>query len=290
LQNSGANVYKKFISQIFCKKTKWFAIRKKYYFCPLKFNEKKIVDTISKQEKKHINSLSVKKYRDREGLFVVEGEKSVEEFLSSSFRVRKVYCTRECDFTDKHADTTVISLSEMQQISNLKTASPVLAIVEIPAFEIATIPNDELLLALDDIQDPGNLGTIIRLADWFGIKHIVCSPFTADAYGPKTVQATMGSLTRVNVVYTGLYSFLQPASRETIIYGTSLEGENIYTTELTQNGIIVMGNEGKGISPEIAGLASRKLLIPSLANNAAESLNVAVATAIVCSEFKRRTY
>jgi TrmH family RNA methyltransferase len=263
-------------------------LNKKGYFCPSKFNRKKIVGVISKQEKKHINTLFVKKYRDREGLFVVEGEKSVEEFLSSSFKVRKVYCIRECDFADKHPDATVIASSEMQQISNMKTASPVLAVVEIPAFETATIPDNELLIALDDIQDPGNLGTIIRLADWFGINHIVCSRFTADAYGPKTVQATMGSLTRVNVVYVDLYSFLQTASRETVIYGTFLEGENIYTAELTQNGIIVMGNEGKGISPDIAGLASRKLLIPSFANNAAESLNVAVATAVICSEFKRR--
>jgi TrmH family RNA methyltransferase len=246
------------------------------------------VGAISKQEKKHINSLSVKKYRDRYDLFVVEGEKSVEEFLSSSFKVRKIYCIRECDFADRHPDATLIASSEMQQISNMKTASPVLAVVEIPAFEIATIPDNELLLALDDIQDPGNLGTIIRLADWFGINHIVCSLFTADAYGPKTVQATMGSLTRVNVVYTDLYPFLKQT--DAIIYGTFLEGENIYTTELSPTGIIVMGNEGKGISPAIAGLVCRKLLIPSFANNTAESLNVAVATAITCSEFKRRSY
>jgi TrmH family RNA methyltransferase len=247
------------------------------------------VSNISKQEKKRINSLSVKKYRDREGLFVVEGEKSVEEFLSSSFKVRKIYCIRECDFADRHPGATVIASSEMQQISNMKTASSVLAVVEIPTFETAAISDNELLIALDDIQDPGNLGTIIRLADWFGINHIVCSLFTADAYGPKTVQATMGSLTRVNIVYTDLYSFLKQAGTKTIIYGTFLEGENIYTTELTQTGIIVMGNEGKGISPEIAGLTSRKLLIPPFAGNA-ESLNVAVATAITCSEFKRRIY
>jgi TrmH family RNA methyltransferase len=178
----------------------------------------------------------------------------------------------------------------MQQISNLKTPSPVLAVVEIPAIETATIPYNELILALDDIQDPGNLGTIIRLAGWFGINHIVCSPFTADAYGPKTVQATMGSLTKINLVYTGLYSFLKTASEKIPIYGTFLEGENIYTTKLSENGIIVMGNEGKGISREIAGLVSRKLLIPAFAHNATESLNVAVATAITCSEFRRRNY
>jgi TrmH family RNA methyltransferase len=245
---------------------------------------------ISKQEKQHINSLRVKKYRDRERLFVVEGEKSVMEFLASSFKVHKIYCTHECDFSDKHPYSKQITTSEMQQISNLKTASPVLAVVEIPLIKITTIPHNELILALDDIQDPGNLGTIIRLADWFGINHIVCSLFTADAYGPKTVQATMGSLTRVNLIYTDLYSFLKSVNALNLIYGTFLDGENIYKATLSTNGVIVMGNEGKGISPEITGLVSRRLSIPTFANSLAESLNVAVATAIMCSEFKRRTY
>jgi TrmH family RNA methyltransferase len=249
-----------------------------------------IVGNISKQEKKQVNSLSVKKYRDKERLFVVEGEKSVSEFLASSFKVRKVYYTHECDFSDKHPDTNKITSEEMQQISNLKTASPVLAIVEIPLAKMETIPCNDLILALDDIQDPGNLGTIIRIADWFGIKQIVCSLFTADAYGPKTVQATTGSLTRVNIVYTDLYSFIKSISKEIPVYGTFLEGENIYNTKLSENGIIVMGNEGNGISSKISGLVSRKLLIPAFANNAPESLNVAIATAITCSEFKRRNY
>ncbi|MDR1582987.1 MAG: RNA methyltransferase [Prevotellaceae bacterium] len=243
---------------------------------------------ISKQEKKDIIVLSVKKYRDRERLFVVEGEKSVSEFLDSSFKMRKVYYTHECDFSDKHPCAIKISSAEMQQISNLKTISPVLAVVEMPPVETEYVPHNDLILALDDIQDPGNLGTIIRLADWFGINNIVCSLFTADAYGPKTVQATMGSLTRVRLVYTDLYPFLKAASKESTIYGTFIEGENIYKAELSRNGIIVMGNEGKGISPEITGLVSRKLLIPAFAGNAAESLNVAVATAITCSEFRRR--
>jgi len=178
----------------------------------------------------------------------------------------------------------------MQQISNLKTASSVLAVVDIPSVTIATIPRNELILALDDIQDPGNLGTIIRLADWFGINYIVCSLSTADAYGPKTVQATMGSLSRIKIVYTDLYSFLEPLAEKIPIYGTFLEGENIYKAELSVNGVIVMGNEGKGISPEIAKLVSKKLLIPPFSDNSPESLNVAVATAITCSEFKRRGY
>jgi TrmH family RNA methyltransferase len=248
------------------------------------------VANISKQEKKHINSLSVKKYRDKERLFVVEGEKSVTEFLNSSFKIRKIYCTHECRFSERHTDSIKITSTEMQQISNLKTASPVLAVVEIPSTETETIPSNELILALDDIQDPGNLGTIIRLADWFGINHIVCSLYTADAYGTKTVQATMGSLTRTNIVYTDLSSFLKHASKETPVYGTFLEGENIYESELSNSGIIVMGNEGRGISAEIAGYVSRKLLIPPFTDSSPESLNVAAATAITCSEFKRRNY
>jgi TrmH family RNA methyltransferase len=231
--------------------------------------------------------LSVKKYRDKEQLFVVEGEKSVEEFIVSSFVVRTVYYTHECSFLNRHQNTNKITSTEMQQISNLKTASPVLAVVEIPPAKTEPIPLNELILALDDIQDPGNLGTIIRLADWFGINYIVCSSFSADAYGPKTVQATMGSLTKVKIVYTDLYSFLKPLSEEVPIYGTFLEGENIYQTKLSENGVIVMGNEGKGISPEITKLVSNKLMIPSFAANPPESLNVAVATAITCSEFKR---
>jgi TrmH family RNA methyltransferase len=246
--------------------------------------------SISRQEKKYVNSLSVKKYRDRERLFIVEGEKSVIEFLNSTFTVRKIYCTHERDFSDKYPDIVRITSTEMQQISNLKTASPVLALVEIPSTETESISFNELILVLDDIQDPGNLGTIIRLADWFGINHIVCSLYTADAYGTKTVQATMGSLTRTNLVYTDLTSFLRRARNDVPVYGTFLDGENIYETELSQNGVIVMGNEGRGISAEISGLVSRKLRIPSFSSNSPESLNVAVATAITCSEFRRRTH
>jgi TrmH family RNA methyltransferase len=242
------------------------------------------------KERKIIISLAIKKYRDKEQLFVVEGEKSVNEILDSSFNVRMIYYTHECDFSDKHPYAIKISSTEMQQISNLKTASSVLAVVDIPSVTIATIPRNELILALDDIQDPGNLGTIIRLADWFGINYIVCSLYTADAYGPKTVQATMGSLTRIKIVYTDLYPFLALLTEKIPIYGTFLEGENIYKAELSVNGVIVMGNEGKGISPEITKLVSKKLLIPAFSDNSPESLNVAMATAITCSEFKRRGY
>jgi TrmH family RNA methyltransferase len=245
---------------------------------------------LTKQDKKLIRSLAIKKYRDREGLFVVEGEKSVGEFVASGFGVRKVYHTSQYrNFPDRHTDRVQITMSEMQQITNLKTASPVLAIVEIPSTEIhSDVPRKELVLALDGVQDPGNLGTIIRLADWFGINHVVCSPFTADVYGPKTVQATMGSLTRVKVVYSDLCIFLKSLKNDVPVCGAFLNGENIYETTLPSTGVVVMGNEGNGISPQIAASVSKKLFIPPFGNNPSESLNVAVATAIVCSEFRRR--
>jgi TrmH family RNA methyltransferase len=244
--------------------------------------------SLSRQERKIIKSLSVKKYRDTEGLFVVEGEKCVREFLNSLFIIRKIYHTGEFDFACRDVDAQQITPDNMQQISNLKTASSVLAIVEIPKTQPEAVPRNELILALDDIQDPGNLGTIIRLADWFGINHIVCSPFTADAYSPKAVQATMGSLTRVSMTYTDLREFLESAGKEMPVYGTFLFGENIYVTDLSCNGIIVMGSEGKGVSPEVERLVSRKLTIPSFSLSAPDSLNVAVATSIILSEFKRR--
>jgi len=240
---------------------------------------------LSKSDKKYIKSLSVKKNRDRERLFVVEGEKSVNEFLSSSFNIKAVYCTNECETS--FVNSIAISHSEMQQISALKTPSPVIAIAEIPNAKINNFDIcNELVLALEDVQDPGNLGTIIRIADWFGIKHIICSLHTADAYSNKTVQASMGSLTRLNIVYTDLISFLKEIDNP--VYGTFLEGTNIYSSNLSYAGVIVMGNEGKGISKEVEKFVSEKLYIPPFGNSKTESLNVAAATAIVCSEFRRK--
>ena len=241
---------------------------------------------LSRATKKYIASLSVKKYRDREQCFIVEGEKSVEEFIVSNFKVKAIYCTNECEL---HApEATKITATEMRQISNLKTASPVLAVVEIPVREPFPVSRDELVLALDEIQDPGNLGTIIRLADWFGIKRIVCSRCTVDAYGAKTVQASMGSLARVEVTYSDLRVFFGSLDKDILVYGTFLEGENIYDAELSSGGVVVTGNEGNGISPEIAEFVSRRLFIPPFGSRVSESLNVAVAAAIVCSEFRRR--
>lgn len=236
---------------------------------------------LSNSQKKLIRSLEQKKYRDRHGLFVVEGPKSVREFMK--------YQEPEILLTD---------IEEIRQVSFLRNPQSELAVFRIPNSdsERPSIINSQLsilnclVLALDGVQDPGNLGTIIRIADWFGIKDIVCSRETADAYNPKTVQATMGSLARVRMTYVeSLPEWLKALPEGTPIYGTLLDGENIYQQKLSRNGVIVMGNEGNGISEEVRRLVTHKLLIPSFSDgDTAESLNVAIATAITCSEFMRK--
>jgi TrmH family RNA methyltransferase len=188
------------------------------------------------------------------------------------------------------AEGEIISEKEMERISQLKTANSVLAVVELPRHSLAKAqPAKNLVLALDRVQNPGNLGTIIRLADWFGISDIVCSEDSADCFNPKVVQATMGAILRVRVHYTNLPQWLAN-QRDTKIYGTFLEGENIYSAQLDKAGVIVMGNEGQGISTEVAETVTHKLLIPPYPADrcGSESLNVAVATAVICSEFRRR--
>lgn len=226
-----------------------------------------------------ITSLAHKKYRDELGLFVVEGTKMVEEAQRSGLNVLKLFAL------------TDITPAEMKKISSFKTPSSVLAVLEKPTYtlETTTVLNN-LVLALDGVQDPGNLGTIIRIADWFGIKHIVCSPTTADCYNPKVVQATMGAIFRVKVHYTDLPMFLQQAAQQMPVYGTTLDGENIYKENLITPAVLVMGSEGQGISKEIEALLTSKLYIPPYPLNVStsESLNVAVSTAIVCAEFRRR--
>lgn len=237
---------------------------------------------LSNSQKKLIRSLEQKKYRDRHGLFVVEGPKAVREFMK--------YQKPEILLTD---------IEEIRQVSFLRNPQSELAVFRIPNSDserpavlplIGELDVVGLSLALDGVQDPGNLGTIIRIADWFGIKDIVCSRETADAYNPKTVQATMGSLARVGVTYVdSLAEWLKALPQGTPIYGTLLDGENIYQQELSRNGVIVMGNEGNGISEEVRTLVTHKLLIPSFSDgDTAESLNVAIATAITCSEFMRK--
>lgn len=250
---------------------------------------------ISKAKIKYIRSLELKKNRTAEGAFVAEGPKVVGDLLAT-MHPRLIVATEEwfnsADGMGEKAETVCVSEEELQRISFLQTPQQVLAVFDIPE-----CPKDAtfnaghgLALALDGVQNPGNLGTIIRIADWFGIEDIYCSHDTADAYNPKVVQATMGSIARVNMIYTDLESLLSSLPHDIPVYGTLLDGNDIYSSSLTENGIIVMGNEGNGISERIRKLVNKRLLIPNFSSSAdrAESLNVAIATAITCSEFRRR--
>lgn len=244
---------------------------------------------ITKAEIQLVRSLDDKRNRLAEGLFVAEGEKLISEIRSSGLNVRKIYAL-EGVFSG--ANIEVATPKELERMTLLKTANNSIALVEIPHYRLqAEELKGRLTLALDEVQNPGNLGTIIRLADWFGISDIVCSPNSADCFNPKVVQATMGAILRVRVHYTPLAELLAEAKKIGIpIYGTLLEGENIYQSKLSEEGIIVMGNEGRGISEECCKLITNKLLIPPYpaSRRTTESLNVAMATGIVCSEFRRR--
>lgn len=250
---------------------------------------------LSKANTKLINSLKIKKYRDSLGLFCAEGEKLIDD-LSRAFECRYLVATPEFLATSSvEAETTieVKTNDELKKISSLTMPHQALAVFHKPTLESheAWANVGELTLMLDSVQDTGNLGTIIRIADWFGIEKIICSPTTADAYNPKTVQATMGALANVRVVYAELTQVLAKAKRQGIeVYGTFTDGENIYQEPLQRQGIIVMGNEGQGISTEVEELITRRLTIPTFSTKShrSESLNVATATAIVCSEFLRR--
>ena len=240
---------------------------------------------LSKNQIKLIKSLEAKKNRKREGLFVAEGPKVVGDLLRAGFQPHSIFSTVS------HPDAELITDDELRRISFLQHPQEVLGV-----FHISTIPQPSdishqtsgLALALDGVQDPGNVGTIIRIADWFGISQIFCSPDTADVYNPKVVQATMGSLAHVCITYCDLVPLLSKAGVP--VYGTLLDGQDIYQQPLSENGIIVMGNEGNGISSEVRQLVTNKLLIPNFNKNTetAESLNVAIATAITLSEFRRR--
>ncbi len=246
---------------------------------------------MTKAEIQLIKSLSDKGSRSEHGLFIAEGAKLIEEILGSSLRVRKVYALS--DIFGLSGDIfEVVSPKEMERISTLKSANNSLAVVEIPRSELdLNSLASELTLMLDEVQNPGNLGTIIRLADWFGIKNIICSPSSADAFNPKVVQASMGAILRVQVHYTPLTPILKELKRMEIpVYGTFLDGENIHSKSLSNKGVIIMGNEGRGVSDEVAEFINERLYIPPYPADCAgsESLNVAIATAIVCSEFRRR--
>jgi TrmH family RNA methyltransferase len=242
---------------------------------------------VSKNQIKLISSLHQKKYRIAHQLFIAEGVKGINELLQSNFELEHLYVTIDEFRTVSPTQKTVISDADLKKISALTTPNTCLAVFKIPKEK--TIINKGLIVALDTIRDPGNMGTILRLCDWFGINQVICSKETVDLYNPKVVQATMGSIARVNVNYLNLNTFLETTSLP--IYGTFMDGEDIYNSEITNEGIIILGNEANGISKEIEALVTKRITIPRFGNlQQTESLNVATATAIVLSEFKRRVY
>ncbi len=250
------------------------------------------IKMLSKNQIKRIQSLARKKGRRDEGCFIAEGNKLVED-TRAVFECDMLLATRAWIASHPHLTSLPVqevTEAEMAKVSQLTTPADVLAIYRIPQYRLDVESlKRELVLALDTVQDPGNLGTIVRLADWFGIRHIVCSPETADLYNPKVVQATMGALARVKVYYTSLPQFLAAMGRSRV-YGTFLDGSDIYRTPLSETGVIVMGNEGNGISAGLEPYIGNRLHISSypVGQPTSESLNVAVAAAITCAEFRRR--
>ncbi|SFC60139.1 RNA methyltransferase [Zunongwangia sp. SCSIO 43204] len=239
---------------------------------------------VSKSQIKLITSLAQKKYRQKNGLFVAEGIKVIRELLNSDFQLEKLFAS-EAIFDVSEDQFILAEERELKKISFLKTPQTALALFKIPQQKLEVL--DDLTLALDGVRDPGNLGTIIRLCDWFGVKNLVCSQDTVDCFNPKVIQSTMGSITRVNVVYKNLSEFLQ--SQDLVSYGTFMEGENVYQKTLQQKAVLVMGNEANGITSEIEQLISEKISIPQFGQSQeTESLNVATATAIFLSEFRRK--
>ena len=242
---------------------------------------------ISKNQLKYIRQLEQKKYRRREGVFVAEGTKVVGDLLLR-YRPEAVFATADWQ-APAGITPQLVTDDELRRISFLQHPQQVLALFPLPTNCKPSTLNLELSLALDGVQDPGNLGTIIRIADWFGISTIICSEDTVDAWNPKVVQATMGSISRVNIIYLNLPDYLDTLPADFPVYGTFLDGENIYTQQLTPDGLIIMGNEGNGISEAVRTKVNRRLLIPDFHQGpTADSLNVAIATAITCSEFRRR--
>jgi len=239
---------------------------------------------LSKSQIKLITSLRQKKFRLQHQLFFAEGVKTIKELLKSNFKLRHLYTTT-LDFEVSDVLVTVITEPELQKISVLKTPNTALALFEIPNEH--AVDFDNLIVALDNIRDPGNLGTIIRLCDWFGITDLICNTETVDCYNPKVIQATMGSISRVNVVYKDLKTVL--SDKEIISFGAFMDGESVYDTALSSKGVLVLGNEANGINNELEALISKRLSIPRFGNlQVTESLNVANATAVLLSEFKRR--
>lgn len=250
--------------------------------------------SLSNNKIKQIRSLKEKKFRDERGTFIAEGAKLVFDLLNTC-RCQLIAALPEVLSAHpgiRAEEVVEASETELRKATLLATAPQIIGVFYQPENNLEEIqPGRKLYLALDGIQDPGNMGTIVRIADWFGIDHLVCSPDTVDLFNPKTVQATMGAIARVRVSYTDIVSFLRK-HQHLPLYGTFLDGENIYADQLSTHGIIVMGSEGKGIRPDTAAVINRRLLIPNFPLNrtTSESLNVAAATAIVCAEFRRRMH
>ena len=255
---------------------------------------------ISKNRLKYVRSLEMKKYRKAEGVFVAEGHKLVGDLLDV-FECR--YLAATSDWLSANAawverqrkrgvEVDEVTDEELKRASFQETPQQVLAVFKQRTYEVDVneVARKQLCLVLDDVQNPGNLGTIVRLADWFGIEHIFCSKGCADIYNPKTVQATMGGIARVQVHEADLPELLSRLDKDIPVYGTFLDGENMYGKELENRGLIVMGNEGKGVSKEVEAFVTERLYIPNYpeGRETSESLNVAIATAIVCAEFRRR--
>lgn len=241
--------------------------------------------SLSKNQIKLIHSLRQKKYRKINGLFIAEGVKVVNELLNSNLKVNSLFAIEDFVVKDQYKKiTTIVSEAELKKITALKTPNKVLGVFHIA--EEKTTTDKGLVLALDAVNDPGNLGTIIRLCDWFGIEKLVCSTDTVDCYNQKVIQSTMGSISRVCIIYTDLEKYLNATNFPTYI--ADMEGENVYTTVLPKEAVLIMGNEANGISETVRKTVKNKLTIPRFGNsNQTESLNVATATSILISEFKR---
>ncbi|MBN2806818.1 MAG: RNA methyltransferase [Prolixibacteraceae bacterium] len=248
---------------------------------------------ISKNRIKQLQSLAKKKHRDAQHLFIAEGEKIIRQLHEANFNIQTLVGTPALldKFSSIDCEMLEAEPNEIRKISTLTTPREVLAVCTQPNTSIETLKlENELILALDDIQDPGNLGTIIRLASWFGIRQVVCSLHSADCFNPKVIQSSMGAIAHVALVYTELATFLEEArKRNCPVYGTFLDGQNIYTQKGLRHGIVVLGNEGNGISTIVARQIDQKLYIPNFAagQQNVESLNVSMAAAIICSEFRR---
>jgi len=238
---------------------------------------------VVKSQIKFIKNLQQKKYRNLHSMFVVEGVKTVNELLLSDLEVQNVYTIDKESIPFQSDYCEIVSASDLEKMSGLKTPNKVLGVFRMPAPQ--PLDFKDWILVLDSVKDPGNLGTIIRLCDWFGIKHLACSTDTVDCYNPKVLQATMGSITRVNTLYTDIEELISTC--KVPVLGAFMEGTAIYSEHWPASGILVMGNEAHGISKSIEQLVAKKIGIPQFGKSTTESLNVATATAIFLNEIRR---